>query len=130
MRYSGPWLDLGEQFANRLKILKRIGSIIFSVGTTSFVYDWGFDFTGKIATKTVQIAQGGGSEWGIAEWGTDGGTAPGTQLGEWSGGLSLRIIKFPATGTGQYMKLGFTTEVTSTVSIQQLEMLAKIGKLA
>lgn len=120
MTYEGPWLDLGEEFANRLKILKRIGSIVFVSSAASITYKWDFDFAGTFTSKTVNFTGASNAEWGSAEFGTD----------EYSGGLSLRIFKFPATGRGQYIKLGLTLEVPSKFSIQQLELFAKLGTFA
>ena len=120
MDYEGPWLDLGEQVADRIKILKRLGSIIFITAAATVIYKWDFDFSGQFVTKTASFIAGGASEWGLAEWG----------LGEWSGGLSLKIFKFPAFGTGQYIKLGLSVVIASKFSIQQLEIFAKMGNIA
>jgi hypothetical protein len=120
LEYQSPYLDLGENVANRLKILKRIGSIIFVTQASSVTYKWDFDFRGDFSSKTVSFAGGTVAEWGTAEFG----------IAEYSGGLALRIFKFPATGNGQYIKLGLTLPVTSLFAIQQLELFAKLGALA
>ncbi len=120
LAFEGTWMDLGEQFANRIKILKRIGSIIFTTSAATVVYKWDFDFRGEFISKTKSFIGGAGTEWGVGEWG----------LGEWSGGLSLKIFKFPAAGSGQYIKLGLTIEVSSPFAIQQLELFAKLGNIA
>jgi hypothetical protein len=118
--YESSWLDLGEGIANRLKLLKRIGSIVFTQSATTMNFKWDFDFKGSWTSKSKTFASGGGAEWGIAEWNVD----------EWAGGISLRIIKIPATGTGQYIKVGVSVEVASQVSIQQLEIFSKLGRVA
>jgi hypothetical protein len=118
--YQSSWLDLGEQVANRLKILKRIGSILFVTQTSSVTYKWDFDFKGEFLSKTVTFQGGTVAEWGTAEFGED----------EYSGGLALRIFKFPARGRGQYIKVGLTLTVTSQFSVQQLELFAKLGVFA
>ena len=120
LEYQSSWLNLGEQVANRLKILKRIGSIIFVTAASAVTYKWDFDFKGQFSSKTVNYSAASVAEWGTAEFNSS----------EYSGGLSLRIFKFPARGRGQYMKVGVTVEVTSTFSIQQLELFSKLGVYA
>ena len=118
--YEGPWMDLGEQAANRMKILKRLGSIVFTTSAVSVSYKWDFDFEGSFSNKTITYSAGAVAEWGEAEWG----------LAEFAGGQSLRIRKFHADGKGQYIKLGVSLEVSSPFTIQQLELFAKLGRLA
>lgn len=118
--YQSAWLDLGEQVANRLKIMKRLGSILFITRTSTVVYKWDFDFKGEFLTKSVTFQGSGVAEWGVSEFG----------IAEYSGGLSLRIFKFPGRGQGQYVKVGLSSTITSQFAIQQLELFAKIGVLA
>jgi hypothetical protein len=118
--YQSSWLDLGEQFANRLKIMKRLGSIVLVSQSTTVVYKWDFDFRGEFITKSVTFEGGEAGEWGEAEYSED----------EYSGGLALRIFKFPAHGRGQYVKVGIVVSVSSLFSIQQLELFAKLGVIA
>ena len=118
--YQSPWLDLGEQLANRLKILKRIGAILFVKDEASILFKWAVDFSQDFDSLTETVAGDAGSEWGVGEWG----------IAEWSGGLSLRIIRLNARDTGQYFRLGVEGDITGTFAIQQLEMFAKIGRLA
>jgi hypothetical protein len=84
--YSSPWLDLGEEIGNRLKILKRIGAIIFVRNNSGIEFKWGTDFNEGDNTISKEIVNPSSSEWDIAEW----------ALGEWSGGLFLQIIKVPS----------------------------------
>jgi hypothetical protein len=44
--------------------------------------------------------------------------------------LALRIFKFPAAGSGQYIKIGLSATVTGQFAIQQLELFPKVGRLA
>jgi hypothetical protein len=118
--YQSSWMDLGEQVANRTKILKRIGSILFITQTSTVTYKWDFDFRGEFISKSVVFQGGSVAEWGTAEFG----------IAQYSGGLALRIFKFPARGRGQYVKVGVTLTVTSQFSIQQLELFAKLGVYA
>jgi len=119
--YQSPWLQLGEQFADRLKLLKRIGSILFVNNDTEIVYRWEVDFdVGSLRSRSVSVDADATSEWGLGEWAED----------EWSGGLSLRIIKLPARQTGQYFRLGVEADISGEFAIQQLELFTKIGRLA
>lgn len=118
--YESPYIAINPELASRLKLLKRIGSILFVYNATSVTYRWAFDFKQQFSTKTFGFVSGSGSEWGEAEWSED----------EWSGAISLRVFKFPAYGQGQYIKVGLSAAVVSQISIQQLELFTKIGRLA
>ena len=122
LTFETPWLDLGEDLGNRLKILKKIGAIVFSSFNGNMVIKWYTDFKTTSNTRTKEFSSvSSGSEWGIAEWGLD----------EFGGGAaSQKIFRVPARATGQYFKIGFTVDVDSTFEVQQLELLAKIGRLA
>lgn len=118
--YQSPWLDLGEGLANRLKILKRIGAILFVQDEADILFKWGVDFSQDFNTSTKSVMGDGGAEWGVGEWG----------IAEFSGGLSLRILRVNARDTGQYFRLGIEGDITGTFAVQQLELFAKIGRLA
>lgn len=118
--YESPYLHIAEQVSNRLKILQRLGALIYVLSATSVAFRWDFDFQGNVRTKTVSFDAGTGSEWGEDEW----------SVGEWSGALALRIKKFPANGTGQYIMVGLRATVVSQIAIQQLEIFSKIGAYA
>lgn len=119
--YQSPWLDLGEQVANQIKILKRIGAIVFTSANTQIVFKWWVDFQdeAKSATKTISDV-GGAAEWGDAEWGED----------EWGGGLALALIKFAARARGQYFRIGLEADVDGSFAVQQSELQTKVGRLA
>lgn len=119
--YESPYFALDEQLANRLKILKRMGSILWTLTETSVNFKWDFDFKGNFTRKAKTFANSGSaSYWGEALWG----------VGEFAGALALRIFKFPAAGSGQYIKIGLSATVTGQFAIQQLELFPKIGRLA
>jgi hypothetical protein len=57
----------------------------------------------------------------VAEWGT----------AVWGGGVNLRRGKVAGKGSGEYIKVGITAEVTgSTFAVQQLDVFAKVGRYA
>lgn len=118
--YASPWLDLGEDLGNRLKMLKRIGSILFVRNNAGIEYKWATDFQENDNSIVKVVVDPSASEWNIAEWG----------LGEWSGGLFLQIIKVPARGVGQYYRVKIETSVTGQFALQQLELFTKLGRIA
>ena len=118
--YASPWLDFGEELGNRLKMLKRIGSILFVRNNAGIEYKWATDFQENDQTISAIVVDPSSSEWNVAEWG----------LGEWSGGLFLQIIKVPARATGQYYRIKIETSVTDQFALQQLELFTKIGRIA
>jgi len=119
--YESPWLELGEELGNRLKILKKIGAIIFTSLDGNIVYKWSTDFDTSFNSYTTTLAAPlGASEWGISKWNED----------EWSGPISLTIQRIPARITGQYFKVGLTASLDTSFSIQQIELLAKLGRAA
>jgi hypothetical protein len=118
--YASPWLDFGEDLGNRLKMLKRIGSIMFVRNNAGIEYKWATDFRENDQTISRIVIDPVTSEWNIGEW----------ALGEWSGGMFLQIIKVPARATGQYFRIKIETNVTGQFAIQQLELFTKIGRIA
>lgn len=118
--YQSPWLDLGEQVANYLKILKRLGAIIFVTAETTIVFKWSVDFRTDFRTTFETVAGDVTAEWGEGEFGE----------AEFGGALALRIIKKPARHKGQYFRLGIEADVEGEFALQQSELFAKIGRLA
>lgn len=121
-RFHTPWLDLGEQLGNRIKMLKRLQAIVYTPQSGSFTFSWAVDFQDSDSDSAqVSLTADTPSEWNIAEFNLD----------EFGGGLSLNIVKTPARATGQYFKLKFeSSDATSGLALQQYEMFAKIGRLA
>lgn len=118
--YTSPWLDLGEQLANREKILKRIGAILFVSNNATVLMKWAVNFEPDFTTESRVLAGAVATEWGLGEWG----------LSEFGGGLALRIIKIPARDRGQYFRIGIEADVQGEFAVQQAELFAKIGRLA
>jgi hypothetical protein len=119
--YKSPWLDLGEEIANRLKILKRIGAILFVRNATTVDFKWSVDFdpTFDILQRTID-STGTSSEFNLAEF----------NIAEFGGGLALKILKVPARGRGQYFRIGIEANVNGEFALQQSELFTKIGRLA
>jgi hypothetical protein len=122
LEYESSWLDFGEEIGNRLKILKKISAIIFSSLNSNIVFKWYTDFRTTASNFTKSFTSSAtGAEWGVAEWGLD----------EWGGGgAAQKIFSIAARGTGQYFKIGFTAAVDVDFAVQQLELKAKVGRIA
>lgn len=118
--WQSPWLDLGEQLANRIKMLKRLSAILFIQDEASILIKWGEDFQSDFKSRTKTLAGDGGALFGVAKFNED----------EFSGGLSLRILKFNASGSAQYYRFAIEGDITGTFAFQQLELFAKIGRMA
>jgi hypothetical protein len=111
---------LGEEIGNRLKILKRLGAILFVRNQTTVTFKWFVDFSTAFKFSQKTLAGDAAAEYGTAEYGED----------EYSGGLALRILKPPARGKGQYFRIGIEADVNGEFALQQAELFAKIGRLA
>lgn len=118
--YASAWLDLGEDAAQYIKILKSITGILYISSSATAVIKWDLDFQGDFDTRTLSVFAPGTSEWNTMEWGD----------GEWSGGLSLRKIQAQASGSGQYIRIGLQVGITGQTSIQELTLFTKIGRMA
>ena len=121
--YSSPWLDLGEELAQYVKIIKNITATVFTGVATPVGLKWDVDFSGTFRSKTgTTEASGGSSEYGVAEY----------NIGEYSGGSTvLSKININASGTGQFYRVGIQTTVNnSPFAVQQINLFTKIGRLA
>jgi hypothetical protein len=122
-RYNSGWLDLGEDYASYIKILKTINGTVFTgvVGNTMNIL-WDFDFENAFEGRAFTFnGTGSVGEWGIGEWG----------IMEWGGGASLQRFNVPASGSGQYIKVGIAVPIDQqTFAIQQINLYAKLGRLA
>lgn len=117
-----PWMDLGQDFASRLKALKRVGALIYFRETLNVTFSWFVDF--NIAAQGAAVratpATSTNAEWGIGQWG----------ISEWSGGTLLAMLNADASGEGQYFSLSITAMVDSQFAVQQANLLAKVLRLA
>lgn len=120
--YRSGWLNMGEEVMNRLKILKRISAVVYLSGATNLVFKWAFDFSGttnSLAKPTTFSSTGG--EWGLGEWG----------LAEFGGAFGLNEFEIPTYGSGQFIQVGLEADILSDqLALQQLQLFAKVGRLA
>jgi hypothetical protein len=119
-RWHSPWLDLGEDYGSLLKILKRLGFVLWANTNSTVVFKWFKDFETGHRSVSRAFTSEALSEWGSAEWGE----------AEWGGGLSLVVLKIPARGKGQYFRLAIESDITGELAVQQAELFAKIGRMA
>lgn len=120
--YNTGWLDFGEDFANRIKILKRLSAYVKTADTFTFTFSWYVDFDeNPVGTRDVSVvSDGGDAQWGIGQWGID----------EWGGGVGLAKFRRGARTKGQYFKIGITGDVALFTALLQFEILSKLGRLA
>lgn len=119
MIYESGWIDITQQ--GYQLILKRINGLFFFDLTTTVLMKWAFDFSTIFYQKQLQWeTTGGNAVWGSSEWG----------VAEWGGGIDLSDKKVAGKGTGEYIKVGMEATINGgTFSIQQIDLLAKVGRL-
>lgn len=115
-----PWMDLGQDYASRLKALKRVGGLIYALNSTQVTYTWYVDFSNTGRSASGSVAGGTPAQWGQSQWGID----------QWGGGGVLTLLNVNASGTGQYFSLQISASSDSHFAIQQANLLAKILRLA
>jgi hypothetical protein len=118
--YESGWMDLTKE--GYLLIPKRYSGTFFTDASVSVNYMWAFDFSSSFVSRAKTFSSGGGlAEFGEAEFGEE----------EFGGGIVLRTGNVPGAGTGEYIKLGISTTISGQeFSIQQLDLFAKVGRLA
>jgi hypothetical protein len=121
LRWLSGWLDLGEELSSYLKILKNINATVFTGAQVSVVLKWYLDFQDTLYSSNFTTGESASAEYGIAEYG----------IAEYSGGIALNRKSISTVGSGQYIRLGLQTNVNSSpFSMQQITLIAKIGRLA
>lgn len=119
--YLSGWLNLGEEVAQKVKVLKRFESIIYSGGAPAVGFTWNTDFGNNTNTATLQVAAAGVvSQYGLGQYG----------LSQYGGGSGLSILKYDARARGQYYQIGVNAIVSTLFSIQQIQLAVKIGRIA
>lgn len=119
--FESGWLDLGQEVQNREKMLKRISSIFSASGTGTLTYKWAFDFSPTFFTSQLSLPSFfSGAQWGNAQWGN----------GQWGGGTQLIEIEVPASGKGQFIKVGMDFSINqSAIALNQMQLYAKVGRI-
>jgi hypothetical protein len=121
-QYVSPWMTLGQDVSQRLKMLKRITVLLYTAGAEQFTLTWSVDFGNSSGSVTQTVPTLGAlSQYGISQYGID-------QYG--SAGAGIYLYKYAAHIRGQYYQLGFTVPVTGPCALQQAQFAAKIGRVA
>lgn len=119
--WLSPWMNLGENLGQRIKMLKRLSMILFVTGGLSVTFNWAADFGAETGTAILTTPVGGiNSQWGLGQWG----------VSQWGGNLALVNLKYPARSKGQYFQIGCSAAVQGSFSVQQASLHAKIGRVA
>jgi hypothetical protein len=137
LSYVSPHLVGGETFLHNLKIGKALGHVLLTTGTNQVTHAWGYDFKGLSRTLTRGVLGGAIPEYGTAEFGTNGvynttipGLVPGTNISEWGGSVSLRVLDVPISGQGRWIQVGISCPISgSGLAIQELSLYVKAGRM-
>jgi len=120
--YESAWMDL--QSATMIKIPKKLQGTFYASGDSTVVFKWAFDFETDFYTHAVSMSVPSvQAEFNIAEF----------NIAEFSsaGAVALRRRNAQGRGTGQFIKIGLeTTANDTTLAVQQLDIYAKIGRMA
>lgn len=117
--YSSGWFDL-EDLNTRLKMLKRVSSVFSVQNSGTINLRWQFDFSGTWSSFSTSLTTTIPSLFNVALFGVSG----------FGGGLYGQAARAPASGTGQYIKIGADFFVSGNQFVlQQMEMYAKIGRV-
>lgn len=120
--YTGPWMNLGQQVAQHLKMLKRLTILLYTAGNATVSANWTVDFNASNSGTSSQTISSYGtlSQYGIGQYG----------LAQYGGGANLYIWKYAAHIKGQYFQLALSTTVSGAFALQQVQFAAKIGRIA
>lgn len=139
--YASPYIadipnDDGGQLENRLKIPKRVSTVLFTVAANTLTYTWAYDF-GTNESGSQQFALPGSEvpEYATAEYGTNGvyntqiaGLVAGQDISQYSGTLTIRTITIPMSGTGRWVQLALSATINgSNLAVQQMDLYLKTG---
>jgi hypothetical protein len=118
--YTSGWFDLGEQLNTRLKILKRLGTILNSTGSGTLNLRWQFDFSGSWFNYQIPIMVSTSGGFGSSQFGYD-------MFGPAAYGAS---VEAPGQGKGQYVQIGVDWPVNGAgFTLQHMELYAKVGRV-
>ena len=117
--YSSPWMTLGNDFASKLKMLKRINLLLETTGGSTLNMFWSVDFNASQGSATQVVPAGAASsQYGLGQYG----------ISQYGGTAFLYTWRYPAHIRGQYFQLSFSTAVTGVMALQQAQFDAKIGR--
>ncbi len=119
--YESGWLDFGQEVAQYVKFVKRLTSFVFVQADTTLNFSLYYDFNTNPSSVPVAAAGAGGAEYSEAEWSED----------EYSGGVTIRSLSVPGSGSGQYIKVGCNLDTASgQFALQQINLYVRVGRIA
>jgi hypothetical protein len=130
--------EASPELETKIKILKRLGYVVYSEATVSPLLKWGYDFSGLVYNSTVTISGGKIPEYGTAEYGTNGvynindpTAVAGTNYSEYAGSATVRVGRTPTTSAGRWLQIGVVVQINGgAFAIQELDAYVKIGRMA
>lgn len=139
--YKSPWMTLADidpsgRAEFREKIPKRVAGIIYSGSIQTFTYTLSYDFSTTVySAVSVTTAAGRVSEYGTAEYGTNGvyntsdvAAVAGTDYAEYGSAYNILVSAEELSGAGRWIQMGVTAPISdSFLAIQQLDLYTKIG---
>ena len=133
--YNSPNSAIGPDYENKIKMLKRIKAITFSGGSNTVALSWGLDFLGLNGTVSIPLPGGSVSEYGTAEYGTNGkynvndpAAVAGVNYAEYGQNLAIQIIQGSTTGSGRWIQMGCSITINGfAFALQELDVFCKIG---
>lgn len=131
MQYYTNHFDLDQP--NAIKILKRVACTVIGSSKQQFAIRAGFEYTTNYFTFPFTTEEIKVSEYGIAEYGSNGlndPSDPDSGVSEYTGGISLDRLDSPVQGSGSIVQLGVEATINGAqLSVQKLSVYAKTGKI-
>jgi len=124
LQYYTNYADLGN--VAQTSVLKKISVVVIG-GTNQYVtIKWAFDLSNNYLSDNTQIPIQGISEYGTAEYGSNG-----SPVAYYSNGQLIQTLTVSATGAGKLVQTGYESNINgAALSIQKIEIQAKNGKLS
>jgi hypothetical protein len=124
LQYYTNYADLGN--VAQTSVLKKISVVVIG-GTNQYVtIKWAFDLSSNYLSDNAQIPIQGISEYGTAEYGSNG-----SPVAYYSNGQLIQTLTVSATGAGKLVQTGYESNINgAALSIQKIEIQAKNGKLS
>jgi hypothetical protein len=116
--YSNP-MSFGD--ASLLKFLKKVNVTVIGGGvSTQASFDWTYDYRYNYSSVTLPLSGSLTAEYGVAEYNESNYTP----------GVNINRPSINTSGSGYVMTIGIRATIEgSPVSIQQLDVLALIGRI-
>lgn len=125
LRFSSTWLEAeGREF-----IPKSARIVLVTSSAMDVQLRWSFDFEDTTATQLGNT----GTTAPLYEWGNDGTSGPLTEWfeAEWQeSSFQIRRVKYNLTGAGERLQIGVRILVTGEVSVAQIDLYTKLGRMA